>query len=135
MDILDFFRRRYSWRKLCVLVGQLPKGSAYWTARLQDEELAEAILAEEAQSDVPRDKPSGPDIRDYTPDNQLLTQVVDKLSVVVHLLELLGGGKPGRIKPLPKPVTAMDRVMQRLDELRLTSIEDEVYQAMERAVS
>ena len=43
------------------------------------------------------------------PHTQLLMSVVDMLAVVSAKLERLGGGDPGAVRPVPRPLTAMDR--------------------------
>ena len=133
LDLIDFFRGKYSWGKLLRLLEQLPQGSAYWAARLEDEELAEAILAVKGEDELAKDKKqSSPSFTEMTYQNQLLMAVVDRLGSAIACLEALGGVKPTQVKALPRPLTALDKLLVKRETELTRELETEVYAAMER---
>lgn len=117
------------WGKLLRLIEQLPQGSAYWAARLDDEELAELIHKE----DDGKPKRRAPSLTEMTLQTQLLMSIVDGLGGVISCLEALGGAVPRPVKPLPRPLTALDRVSAKAEAKELTELEAETYAAMERS--
>ena len=72
LDLLDFFRHKYSWRKLEALLSRLPSGSAFWAAKADDDEAAAAWLAQ--SGDRPQ-RPVGPDLQEMSYTNQLLLDI------------------------------------------------------------
>lgn len=111
MDLVDFFRGRYSWRKLLVLLQRIPRASAYAEAMSQDEEYAEAVLTQVDDAD---DAPSSPPLSQWTPEVALLAAVYDRLGELTNATIAAAGGKPSPVKPSPRPVTAFDRVSKTL---------------------
>lgn len=124
LDLVDFFRGRYSWRKLADLLDWLPTGSALWAARADDDEAAQAYL-DRAGNKRRRAAARFP-LRDMDPSTQLLMSVVDMLAVVSAKLEALGGGRPGTVKPVPRPLTAMERAEARAEAAQVDNLLDDV---------
>lgn len=96
--------RKRRWRYLLLRIDHLPRNSAYVEAVSLDEELA----AEAAKG--PRPKAGGPRMRDWSPELELLTAIADRLGDVVQAVIAVQGGKPPRIRPLPRPQTATDKL-------------------------
>lgn len=108
----------------------LPAGSAYWAARGDDDELADAAVAQ-LGDEVLTPKRSSPPLVEMTRTNQLLTDVVDGLSGVAARLDAMAGGK-GRVEPYPRPSTAMDRARRRAMQAQRSSLLEEVHISQER---
>ena len=106
LDLLEFFRHRYTWRKLVTLLDHLPKGSAYWAARADDDELARAVLR---RNDTPTGRgPLG--LEDMTPTNQLLLDMTNRLALIYHGIRVLAKDRTARPPvPLQAPETAIAR--------------------------
>lgn len=130
LDLLDFFRGRHSWRKLLALLPQLPHGSAYWAARADDDEAAEAYLA--AHPDDPERGPGGLPLTELSLSVQLQAQAVDMLRVVAARIEALGGGKPPAVVPIPRATTALQRAKDRSVDAYVTELVAEVERAQAR---
>lgn len=69
-----------------------------------DEEVAELAAKQ------PSPKGSPVRMRDWSPELELLTALVDRLGDVIQAVIAAQGGKPPRIKPMPRPTTAMDAI-------------------------
>lgn len=130
LDLLSFFRHELSWRKLDVLVQGLPSGSAFWAARADDDELAAAVLGDKNYS------PGGgaPALTEMSYTNQLLTDAVDLLAHVVDRVERLRVKKSGRVKPAPRPETAMSRVTRAKEDSYIDNLRAEVQSAQARMI-
>jgi hypothetical protein len=87
-----------------VLLQGLPASSRLIEAQLDDPEYA-AWVAEQ-----PEGSPSGPRLSDWTPDVARLTDIYDRLGEVVAAVIASSGGKPPKMRPLPRPRTAVDRM-------------------------
>lgn len=68
----------------------------------------------------------------FTPEVELLTFIGEALQSIRGVLVQLGGGSPDRVRPLPRPVTALDRVRDEARAQRLAALVDEVEAAMQR---
>lgn len=102
LDLVDFFRGKHSWRKFWNLLDRLPVASHYREAVLSDPEVAAAML------DQPAGPPGRPALSEWTPLVAGVTNLADLLMVAISRLESLAGGKPGQVKPQPRPITAVD---------------------------
>jgi hypothetical protein len=51
---------------------------------------------------------------EWSPVVELLTLLANRLGELTQVVAALGGAKPGRVPPLPAPVTALDRVRHRV---------------------
>ena len=130
LDLLDFFRHRYSWRKLETLLWQLPSGTAFWAARADDDETAAAILKHMGSKPG---KAAPPALIEMDRTNQTLLDVLDTLQVVVHHLEALGGGKPNTPTPSLRPETGMSRARRAAEHTEAADLVAEAKAAQERA--
>lgn len=89
----------------------LPRSSAYTEAMAGDEELAQHLPDR-------GDEPAAPQRRmsEYTAEVELLSVVADRLAEVVNVIIAVNRGRPGKVTPMPRPVTAMDRLRRRRRE-------------------
>lgn len=133
LDLLDFFRHKYSWRKLEALLSRLPSGSAFWAAKADDDEAAAAWLAQ--SGDRPQ-RPVGPDLQEMSYTNQLLLDICDIQSVLVNRIEALlsayGGGKPSRVIPALRPETGIARARRKREETAIADLVAEAKAAQAR---
>ena len=113
------------------MLDQLPSGSAYWAARASDEEVAAYVLSQEEIE--PRPSLKAPPLTEMAYSTQLLMTIADRLGGVIACLEALGGVKPGVVKALPRPLTAIEKLRDRLEAAGLEELEAEVRAAMERS--
>lgn len=127
LDLLDFFRGKYSWRKLHNLVTKLPSTSLSAEAMAQDDELADGWL-----DSLDSHKDTGPRLAEYTLEAQRLDLVTDLLQKLIGTLEAVHGGKPGRVRPAKRPETAIQRAKDARTHARFTSLLDEVAEAQVR---
>lgn len=130
LDLVDFFRHRYTWRKLDTLLAQLPSGSAFWAARADDDEAAAAVLRANKGK---RPKGSPPPLTEMTTTNQLLLDLLDMQQVIVQRLTALAGHKPGQIQPSPRPDTGMSRAARQAEVRTVEDLVAEAHAAQARA--
>lgn len=120
IDVRDCFGprelRTRDWRTIWRFKDRLPHGSHYKTALAMDPVLAEELLAleEDALADD-RPTPEG-----YTLDTYLLLSIIDGLQGVQAAVIAAAGADPPRMKPMPRPVTAVEQVRE---ELRLKAMQ------------
>lgn len=129
LDLLDFFRHKLSWRKLEVLLDRLPSGSAFWAARVDDDEVARAIYAQ--QKDQPK-RVYAPPLQEMSLTNQLMLDLLDMQTVIAAQLKVLAGAKPGALKPLARPSTAMARVEREAEATYIMNLVAEAKAAQAR---
>ena len=127
LDLIDFFRGRYSWRKLRNLLHRLPVNSAFTEARLDDPEVAEVLAQQEEPSG-----PGAPGLQEFTPVVATLTNIYDLQQQMLAALIQLGNGKPPSLQPAPRPVTGVQRARARVEVRRHLELVDEVKAAQER---
>lgn len=98
-------------RKLLVLVESLPRNSLTGEAMSQDDELVEMVASGQAA------EPTSKAIRmaEFSPEVEALYGAIDRLGDVVSGLVGLGGKKPPRIAPVPRPETAWTRFAHHQD--------------------
>lgn len=126
--MLDFFRGRYSWRKLFNIISLLPSRSRLGIAQANDDEFAERILALRGDDEV-----TTPPLESFSPEVAAMTNLFDRLGEVAAMLEMLVTQREVRpVPPSPRPVTAFDRVRQRLAWDSHTDLVDEVEAARQR---
>lgn len=94
--------RDREWRKLLNLIHHLPSWSFYNEARANDEELALMLADVEMPEREER-------ISDWNPETGLLAAIYDRLGDVTNAIVIMGGGKKLDTKPLPRPVTAIQK--------------------------
>ncbi len=102
--MLDLWRDKLSPRKVLNLIDQLPGHSCYAEAVAQDDEIA---------GETP--EPTGkyrPRVTEWSPTEQLLAAVFDRLGEVVAATVASAGGD-GRVpEAWPRPETASERVLK-----------------------
>lgn len=125
LDLVDFFRRRYSWRKLATLIGGLPSTSALAEAQLNDPEFAEWLIGQPSRS-------RGPRVSEFSPDVARLTDIYDRLGELIAAVVLTSGGKIQQPQPSPRPRTAVDRLKDEAHLARHRSLVAEVQAAQAR---
>lgn len=97
------------WAFALTLIDHLPRTSAFAAAVAQDDELAAEV----------GDLPKGSDIvslTEWTPEVQALAAIVDRLAELINAVVVnhpSGKGRPTRVRPWPRPVTAFDRARTR----------------------
>ncbi len=94
--------RSRRWRYLLLRIDNLPRNSAYMEALSLDEELA----AQAAKLPAPKGPPVR--MRDWSPELEMLTILIDRLGEVIKAVVAVQGGKPPKIQPMPRPKTAAD---------------------------
>lgn len=113
-------RGRYPWPKLFRFLSRLPTGSHYRAALDLDEDMARRILDAEAireaagitDSDDDSQLPRLSSSAGYTHETYLLMMLnehIQQLNSTLIAVNLPKGKKPPRVKPLPRPVSALDR--------------------------
>jgi len=107
LDLATEWRSR-RWRRLLNIIDRLPRHSAYVEALTDDEEFAEAMLAQ----GIPPGKATRR-LADWSPTVELLTGILDRLAEVTQAIAASRGVKPRKIVRAPHPVTALDRIRQR----------------------
>ncbi|WP_019932340.1 hypothetical protein [Nocardia sp. BMG111209] len=101
---------------------RLPTGSHFRSALLMDLELAEERLdLEDAHGDDDLDEaPTGPRPEGYTLDTYMLMAIIDALHGVQATIIAAAGADPPAVRPLPRPVSAVEIVRE---ERRATSMQ------------
>lgn len=127
LDLLDFFRGRFSWRKLHSLIGKLPSTSLSQEAMAQDDELAGESVGALADH-----KDTGPRLAEYSQESQRLDVVTDLLQSLIVTTVAANGGKPSRVRPAKRPETAFTRAKAAMEQARFTGLLDEVAEAQKR---
>lgn len=127
LDLLDFFRGKYSWRKLHSIIWKLPSTALSQEAMAQDDE-----LAQEALKAVDTYKDTGPRLAEYSAEAQRLDTVTDLLQVLISRLESAVWGKPSRVRAAKRPETALSRAREALSLAQYNSLLDEVEEAQAR---
>lgn len=120
--LLDFFKGEMTARELLVYIDRLPSDSAYSEAMAQDDEVVE-LLAQQPEGGA------GPRLTEFGPQVQLLTNVVEALQELIGAVAWLGGEKPPKVSPLPRPMTARDRLTARVEEASHDYILEQIEEA------
>lgn len=107
MDLAREWRSR-RWRRLLNFIDGLPRHSAFIEALADDEEYAAMVV----EAGWPERSPH-PRLSEYTPEREALDAVVDRLGEVVSAVIAAAGVRPPKIKPQPRPRTAVDRLRAR----------------------
>ena len=110
-----------------MLVRGLPSGSAFWAAIADDDEAAREYLD---QGDNRTSGSGAPALTEMSFQNQLLMELVDGMTAVVARLDVIRGVGSVRMKPLPRPLTALDRARARVEDEEISSLILEVEAAM-----
>lgn len=119
MRLDEFYRGELGPVALLEYIDGLPSYSRLAAAMADDDEAAEQVLAAN-NGELP--KPGPPPLTEYTPEVARLDSVLDRLGEVVGAVIGGAGGKPPRIKPAPRPVTALERVRERVAEAKHNAV-------------
>ncbi|GAA3750807.1 hypothetical protein [Micromonospora maritima] len=76
-----------------------------------DEEWAKQVLAKD-----PTEKPPRVRMSDFSPEVERLTDLCDLVMEAIRTMAGLKGVKPGPPRPMPRPVTALERARRRKRE-------------------
>lgn len=112
LDLLDFFRGRYSWAKLWRLVGRLPWDSQYKLALADDDEIADRALVVDERGG----RPSPPLMAEWNELRDLRSAILDGLASVERTIIAVNTPRGKRVpefRPQPRPETAAMRVARR----------------------
>jgi hypothetical protein len=107
LDLADEWKSR-RWRRLLNMIDQLPRDSFMQEAMADDEALAEHMLAQ-----APSERPPARRWSEYGIQVELLAGIYDRLAEVPNAIAAANGAKPRKVKPYPRPVTAIERVRER----------------------
>lgn len=105
--MLDFFRGRVSAQEILDYLEHLPRTSAYHTAVAEDEELAKHLAAE------PPPPTRAPPLTEFGPEVEVLAEVRDLLANLIAVTIKANDGKPPKVKPYPRPESAVQRERRR----------------------
>lgn len=103
----EFFRGGLDARTFLDYVEHLPRTSAYHSAIADDEELAARMLDEDTPSS------STPRLAEFSPEVQVMAEVRDLLASLIGVQIARAGKKPKKIKPYPRPESALERIRRR----------------------
>lgn len=109
LDLGELWRDR-RWALLWTILMQLPAASNVKAALANDDEFALMVLDGRDIDDLRQPGKSAVSLAEYTPEVAALYDVIDRLGDVCAGLVGLGGGKPKRTKPVPRPKSAFERV-------------------------
>lgn len=73
-----------------------------------DDEWAEKVLA-----DPQPERPPSVRMADWSPELEMLTNLFDAVRELTRVVAMGAGAKPKKVKPAPRPRTALDRVRAR----------------------
>lgn len=107
-ELGELWRER-RWRFLLNLIARLPRTSQTREAMVASEEFIEQVMPDDDKDS----KDKGPRFSEFSAEVEALFVVADRLGDVCSGLVGLGGKKPKRVNPLPRPQTAYDRVKVR----------------------
>lgn len=120
LDLLDWFRGVRPWSKLYRLIDRLPRDSRYKAALAMDPEYARVAarrMADAGVAEEPAMTPLG-----WSREVELLTSL---LEAILHVRSAVVGGyakNPPKVKPLPRPRTALQEAMWELERDELLDI-------------
>jgi hypothetical protein len=112
LDLTQEWRSR-RWRRLLNLLDGKRRTSWVHDAMMQDEELAAIYLEQERRGQVTAPGKSGRKMTEYTVEAELLSYAVDRLGELIVATAASRGAKTRRVKPMPRPETAVHRVRER----------------------
>lgn len=103
------FRER-RWRDLLALIDWLPRNCAYVEALSEDDEVAEEVLRHPENKKA---RGAGPRVSEWSPELERLTDLFDRMGEVMVAVVASSGGKAPKVRPAPRPRTAIDRLRER----------------------
>jgi len=96
------------------LIDNLPSASRFTEAVATDPEAAEE-LARLRLNDDSEKAPWAPRVAEFGLTEHLLSQIIDLLQSQIGVAIKVAGGKPGDVKPAPRPRTEIDNAVERLE--------------------
>lgn len=87
----------------------------------------EAFTDDEELAEVLATRPEGKRrerLSDWSPEMEALVDMIDRLGIITSTLIAGFGGTPPRLRPYPRPITAMERARWRAQRARLERIND-----------
>lgn len=103
---MEWAARRFA--KLLNFIGRLPSYSAYSEALAQDEELAALMLDQ-----PPPEDSGGERWSEWSPIRGDLAVIADRLGELIRINVSAAGGKPPKVRPMPRPQAAIVRERNR----------------------
>ena len=130
VDILDAFRGIITWRKLSNLIDHLPSGSAYWVARIQDDELADQVMQMQTLEDRVRasSRARRVSLDGLSTEAELLLEIANRLGYLAA--QWSSNGPP--LDQIRTESTAFQRADQRRQWTQHSVLVDEVREAQQR---
>jgi hypothetical protein len=117
LDLADEWRGR-RWRRLLNLIDHLPRNSRLHEAMAEDERLAEHLLSQPE----PKEAPPTRRWSEFSIEVELLAGIFDRLADVPNAIAAANGAKPRKVKPYPRPITAVERVRERKAKTKHRSV-------------
>lgn len=92
------------WKKLLVLIEQLPSASRFTQAYLTDENNADQLALAQLAAEKDQDgKPADVSFKEWNLQASQLAVLIDAIHSLNATVVAVGGGKPPRIEPHPRP--------------------------------
>lgn len=106
IDLEEYFLGARPWEELIDFLRKFPPGSHTWSAQVDDDDLASALL-DFYKGKVPESKRPG--LVGWSSVRADLAEIKDLLAIRLHQA---AGDSQAKLKPTPRPETAMERVKQ-----------------------
>ncbi len=88
-----------------MLISRLPAASALWEAQANDPEYARWAVSQPSVEASPR-------LSEYSTSVELLAAIFDRLGELTRVTVASAGGKPGEVRPWPRPMTEIERAQR-----------------------
>lgn len=95
----------------------MPRDSYLNEAMAEDEQLARHLIDQEPTEEPPVRRWS-----EYDAQVELLTAIFDRLADIPNAIAAANGGKPRKVPPWPRPVTALEKVRKSRSKAKHRSI-------------
>ena len=112
-DLGDWLRSE-RWSALVDLIDQLPSACRLNEAIAQDDEAADELVAIMDES-VGEGPDWSPRVAEFDLTNTMLAELIDQVKLLGQTIIAANGGSAKKIRPFPKPKTAIDRARERRD--------------------
>lgn len=99
---LTVLARARRWHVIYQLIDELPEKSRTVAAIFNDDDLWNG-------RDIPKPTAVTPPLTEWGMAEGLLASLVDAVNQLIEVTVKIAGGKPARVKPVPRPETAVDR--------------------------
>lgn len=117
MDLLDFFRGKYSWAKFFRLAGALGDGTRFYDRKLRDMETAELLV------NSPGFKEPEPGEIDFVGETREVEQLRTLVDLVRYLIYVTANNEKNRPPaPAKRPETAISIAMRKKNERQLDGV-------------